>query len=77
LPKVQSEDLAELRAGQIMWGWPHCVQDPVITEIAIDSRLTLIAFEAMNHWQSNGGFGLLLRPAITAVLERQDRGIVL
>ncbi len=29
-----------------------------MTQIAIDSRLTLIAFEAMNHWQSDGGFGL-------------------
>jgi alanine dehydrogenase len=58
LPKVQSEDLAELRTGQIVWGWPHCVQDFALTQIAIDSRLTLIAFEAMNHWQSDGGFGL-------------------
>jgi alanine dehydrogenase len=58
LPKVQSEDLAELRTGQIVWGWPHCVQDSALTQIAIDSRLTLIAFEAMNHWQSDGGFGL-------------------
>ena len=58
LPKVQSEDLAELRAGQIVWGWPHCVQDAAMTQIAIDSRLTLIAFEAMNHWQADGGFGL-------------------
>jgi len=58
LPKVQSEDLAELSAGQIVWGWPHCVQDAAMTQIAIDSRLTLIAFEAMNHWQADGGFGL-------------------
>lgn len=58
LPKVQSEDLAELNAGQVVWGWPHCVQDAELTQIAIDSRLTLIAFEAMNHWQSDGGFGL-------------------
>ncbi len=58
LPKVQAEDLAELRVGQIVWGWPHCVQDLALTQIAIDSRLTLVAFEAMNHWQSDGGFGL-------------------
>ena len=58
LPKVQSEDLAELRPGQVLWGWPHCVQDPAMTQIAIDSRLTVVAFEAMNHWQSDGGFGL-------------------
>ena len=58
LPKVQSEDLVEFRTGQVVWGWPHCVQDPALTQIAIDRKLTLIAFEAMNHWQSDGGFGL-------------------
>jgi alanine dehydrogenase len=58
LPKVQAEDLAELRAGQIVWGWPHCVQDFDLTQTAIDRQLTLIAFEAMNHWQADGGFGL-------------------
>lgn len=56
LPKVQAEDLAELREGQIVWGWPHCVQDPVLTQEAIDRRLTLIAFEAMNHWARDGSF---------------------
>src|SRR5215217_5444178 len=58
LPKVQAEDLAELNGGQVVWGWPHCVQDTALTQIAIDRRLTLIAFEAMNHWQADGGFGL-------------------
>jgi alanine dehydrogenase len=58
LPKVQAEDLSELNVGQIVWGWPHCVQDTALTQIAIDQRLTLIAFEAMNHWQADGGFGL-------------------
>ncbi|WP_209914891.1 N(5)-(carboxyethyl)ornithine synthase [Mycolicibacterium lutetiense] len=58
LPKVQAEDLAELRVGQVVWGWPHCVQDAALTQVAIDRRLTLIAFEAMNHWQADGGFGL-------------------
>jgi alanine dehydrogenase len=58
LPKVQAEDLTELNVGQVVWGWPHCVQDAALTQIAIDRRLTLIAFEAMNHWQADGGFGL-------------------
>jgi alanine dehydrogenase len=58
LPKVQAEDLAELSVGQVVWGWPHCVQDAALTQVAIDLRLTLIAFEAMNHWQADGGFGL-------------------
>lgn len=58
LPKPQTSDLAELRDGQVLWGWPHCVQDREITQLAIDKKLTLIAFEAMNHWASDGGFGL-------------------
>jgi alanine dehydrogenase len=58
LPKVQAEDLSELNVGQVVWGWPHCVQDAALTQVAIDRRLTLIAFEAMNHWQADGGFGL-------------------
>jgi alanine dehydrogenase len=58
LPKVQAEDLSDLNVGQVVWGWPHCVQDAALTQVAIDRRLTLIAFEAMNHWQADGGFGL-------------------
>ena len=58
LPKPQPEDLAELLDGQVLWGWPHCVQDRAITQLAIEKKLTLIAFEAMNHWASDGGFGL-------------------
>ncbi|MGE4360868.1 MAG: alanine dehydrogenase, partial [Mycolicibacterium sp.] len=58
LPKVQAEDLAECSVGQIVWGWPHCVQDADLTQVAIDRKLTLVAFEAMNHWRPDGGFSL-------------------
>ncbi|MDQ3628696.1 MAG: N(5)-(carboxyethyl)ornithine synthase [Actinomycetota bacterium] len=58
LPKPLPEDLAELREGQVLWGWPHCVQDEQLTQVAIDRRLTLIAFEAMNHWTDDGRFNL-------------------
>ncbi|WP_410792588.1 N(5)-(carboxyethyl)ornithine synthase [Kribbella sp. C-35] len=58
LPKPQPEDLAGLRVGQTLWGWPHCVQDDEVTQLAIDRRLTLIAFEAMNHWTADGRFSL-------------------
>jgi alanine dehydrogenase len=58
LPKMQAVDLAELRDGQTVWGWPHCVQDVEIAQLAIDKKLTLIGFEAMNHWNSDGSFGL-------------------
>lgn len=58
LPKIVAADLAEMRVGQTIWGWPHCVQDAVLTQLAIDRRLTVIAFEAMNHWTVDGGFAL-------------------
>jgi alanine dehydrogenase len=58
LPKPVPQDLAEMHAGQVLWGWPHCVQDVEITQRAIDQRLTVIAFEAMNHWTSDGAFSL-------------------
>jgi alanine dehydrogenase len=58
LPKPLAEDVAELREGQVLWGWPHCVQDEKLTQLAVDRRLTLIAFEAMNHWTSDGHVGL-------------------
>jgi alanine dehydrogenase len=58
LPKPLAPDLADLRDGQILWGWPHCVQDEKLTQLAIDGKLTLIAFEAMNHWHADGTFNL-------------------
>jgi len=58
LPKPLPEDLAEMRDGQVLWGWPHCVQNEDITQLAVDRRLTLIAFEAMNHWSGDGSFHL-------------------
>ena len=58
LAKPLREDVAELRTGQVLWGWPHCVQDAELTQLAIDRRLTVIAFEAMHHWRGDGSFGL-------------------
>ncbi|MBD5784581.1 alanine dehydrogenase [Cellulosimicrobium terreum] len=58
LPKPQAADVAAIPAGRVLWGWPHCVQDAAMTQVAIDRRLTLIAFEAMNHWTRRGDFSL-------------------
>lgn len=58
IPKPLPPDLAALREGQVMLGWPHCVQDEQITQLAIDRRLTLIAWEAMNHWHGSGDYHL-------------------
>jgi alanine dehydrogenase len=58
LPKPLHDDVAELREGQVLWGWPHCVQDETMTQLGIDRKLTLIAWEAMHHWADDGGFGV-------------------
>ena len=57
-PKPVLSDLTSLPAGRTLWGWPHCVQDEKLTQVAIDQNLTLIAFEAMNHWNADGSFSL-------------------
>jgi alanine dehydrogenase len=57
-PKPLLDDIAAMRVGQVLWGWPHCVQNRELTQVAIDRRLTLIAFEAMNHWNRDGSFNL-------------------
>jgi len=54
LPKPTLADVADLRDGQVLWGWPHCVQDTELTQLAIDRRLTLVAWEAMHYWTPGG-----------------------
>ena len=56
LTKPQPSDLLGMREGQTLWGWPHCVQDRALTQAAIDRKLTLIAWEVMNHWSGDGNF---------------------
>jgi alanine dehydrogenase len=58
VPKPLPGDVAAMRPGQVLWGWPHCVQDAELTQVAIDRRLTVIAWEAMNHWTPDGAFSL-------------------
>ncbi|MDW7691729.1 N(5)-(carboxyethyl)ornithine synthase [Flammeovirgaceae bacterium SG7u.111] len=50
-------DLEELKAGGLLWGYPHCAQQMEITQTAIDKKLTLIAFEDMYVWHPNGQVG--------------------
>lgn len=58
LPKPLAQDVAEMREGQVLWGWPHLVQDHEVTQLAIDRRLSVIAWESMHHWNRDGSFGL-------------------
>lgn len=58
LPKPTLADVERLAPGQVLWGWPHAVQDTELTQVSIDNKLTLIAWEAMNIWKPSGAFSL-------------------
>lgn len=53
LPKPLAQDLADMKRGGVLWGWPHCVQQFDVTQAAIDRDLTLIAWEAMFLWRGD------------------------
>lgn len=57
IPKPVLSDLEALRKGGILWGWPHCVQHSKLTQIAIERKQTLIAFEDMFVWGPSGQVG--------------------
>jgi len=54
LPKPMREDLELFEAGQVLFGWAHAVQQTSITQLAIDRRMTIIAWEAMHLWSQSG-----------------------
>ena len=54
MPKPLAKDLSQVREGAIVWGWPHCVQQKEITQVSIDRKLTLIAWEEMFTWSRTG-----------------------
>ena len=57
LPKPEVEDLETLREGGFLWGWPHCAQQRALTQVAIERKQTLIAFEEMFVWGPDGQAG--------------------
>lgn len=58
LPKPVDEDFLKMKENQVLWGWPHCVQNYNIAQYAIDKKLTYIAFESMFDWAGNGNKGM-------------------
>jgi N5-(carboxyethyl)ornithine synthase len=57
IAKPVVSDLKTLKKGGVLWGYPHCVQQLEMTQVAIDRKLTLIAFEDMFIWKPNGEMG--------------------
>ena len=54
MPKPLAKDLSQVQEGAIVWGWPHCVQQKEITQVSIERKLTLIAWEEMFTWSQTG-----------------------
>jgi len=54
MPKPLAKDLSQVREGAIVWGWPHCAQQKEITQVAIERKLTFIAWEEMFTWSRTG-----------------------
>jgi N5-(carboxyethyl)ornithine synthase len=49
ITKPVAEDFKDIQEGALVWGWLHSVQQSIITQIAIDKKLTLIAWENMYY----------------------------
>jgi len=54
MPKPLAKDLSQVREGAIVWGWPHCTQQKELTQVSIERKLTLIAWEEMFTWSRTG-----------------------
>ena len=50
-------DFEQLREGGVLWGYPHCIQQQQVTQIAVNRKQTLIAFEDMFVWGPEGQVG--------------------
>ncbi|MHB8064362.1 MAG: Rossmann-fold NAD(P)-binding domain-containing protein [Ruminiclostridium sp.] len=49
ITKPIAEDFEEIQEGTLVWGWLHSVQQSIITQIAINKKLTLVAWENMYY----------------------------
>ena len=54
ITKPVAQDFVQMSEGAIVWGWVHSVQQCEITQISIDKRLTLVAWENMHAETSRG-----------------------
>ena len=57
IAKPVVKDLQEMREGSVLWGYVHCTQQRALTQVAIDRKQTLVAFEDMFVWSPDGHIG--------------------
>jgi alanine dehydrogenase len=61
LPKPVAADLEQMKEGGILCGWTHAVQQRDIADLAIQKKLTLLAWEEMNEISKNGRMHIFYR----------------
>ncbi len=49
ITKPVIDDFEQMQDGALVWGWLHSVQQRYITQLGIDKRLTLVAWENMYY----------------------------
>lgn len=49
MPKPVEDDFKEMNNGSTIWGWIHSVQQEKIAQIAIDKKMTFVAWENMYY----------------------------
>lgn len=57
IAKPVLSDFEQLRQGGVLWGYPHCIQQQEVTQVAVERKQTLIAFEDMFVWGPEGQVG--------------------
>lgn len=61
LPKPVAADLAQMKEGGILCGWTHAVQQRDIADLAIERKLTLLAWEEMNVFNNRQDMHIFYR----------------
>lgn len=52
LPKPTEEDIKQMKPNTTLWGWVHAIQQQEITQLAIERKLTYVAWENMFYKNS-------------------------
>ncbi len=56
VPKPVLSDFKSMKNDGILCGWAHLVQQEELTQVCIDSHLSVITWESMHEWKDNGKF---------------------
>ena len=56
VPKPVLSDFQAMKEGATLCGWAHLVQQKAITQVCIEKKLSVLAWESMHKWTNDGEF---------------------